>query len=213
MILKFFIVIRLVQKRMSQKFRIFSIIFLSVIVFSFGHGCGFKKTDNELKDRKQIIFDYVKRLKHRDKSLLSDLNLLTSENCAINGWIGENEGQKGFYVRFENLGDKALFIHRPDYSIGSGIYKKGDENWVDITIVDYLDIPHVVLPHSDLVFHFSFKESLPVDINLQVTFSMPQYNDIANDGELKYSQYRLIKQFTITKTSGDMQRVQNGSRP
>lgn len=202
-------VIRIVHKSMSQKFRIFSIILLSVIVFSFGNGCEFKKTDNELKDKKQIFFDYLKRLKHRDKSLLSDLNSITSENFAVNGWIGENEGQKGFFVRFGNLSDKAVFIHNPDYSINSNIYKRDGENWIDINMVDYFGIPCVILPRSSVVFHFPFKGSLPVDINLQVTFSMPQYTDIANGGELKYSQYRLIKQFAITKTSSDTQRDSN----
>lgn len=182
---------------MLQKLKTFGIIPLAVFILFSSNACKSKIINNDLTDTKEIVLDYLKRLKHKDKSLLTDLNSISSENLGVNGWIEEYENQKGFYVQFENLADEAVFIHRPDYSIYSNIYKKNDKNWVGINMVVYPDLPYVILPHNTLEFHFPFTHNFPEDINLEVTFSIPQYTNIANDGELQYSEYRLIKQFTI----------------
>ncbi|GEM_PF-6621688 len=177
----------------------FTISLFAICSLFIASGCGPKQTSVDSNDKKQIVLNYLERLDRKDKSLLEEINSITEEDIAVNGWKGEHEGKKGFYLQIKNLSDKIVFMHPSDYSIYSSIYENDDGKWVGISVESRPStvIPYVLRPKEDMTLHFAFKNNLPDDINLKGDIVMPKYTNIASKGELQYSEFRIIKRFTI----------------
>ena len=188
------------RNKAIQKINFLTISQFTICSLFIANGCSSEQTSTDSNDIKQIVSNYSKRLMNRDKSLLQELNSILEEDIAVNGWKGEHEGKKGFYLQIKNLSGKVIFIHPLDYSIYSSIYKEGGESWVGISMESRPStaIPYVIHPESEMTLHFPFKGNLPDDINLKGDINMPKYTNIASKGELQYSEFRIIKRFKVT---------------
>lgn len=187
------------RNKILYRVSIFVISLFAICSLFFTNGCSTKQTSVDPNDKKQIVTNYLERLDRKDKSLLEEINSTTEEDIAVNGWKGEDEGTKGFYLQIRNLSDKIIYMHPPDYSIYSSIYENDGGKWVGISVESRPStvIPYVLRPKEDMTLYFAFKNNLPDDINLEGNIVMPKYTNIASKGELQYSEFRIIKKFTI----------------